>query len=254
MLRIHSFLQGNYSYIKAASEYLCRACAVVTTGTAVIAVVAFSSDGLGGSKKSCAAAEIAVEAESGFEEKEETEADTEARVYTETEIEIEIEENNQQQTLVEDMCEAQIEEVLEPELVTMAGGISGTGCSVTEYEYDILLHIVAAEAGGCDRKGQILVANVILNRVGDGRFPDTIEEVVFQKNQFSPVLAGTLWSTQVTDSVREAVESALAGEDYSEGALFFSARARLGDESMAWFDNSLRWLFAHDGHEFYTFK
>lgn len=131
---------------------------------------------------------------------------------------------------------------------------TNSALSISDYEYDILLHIVAAEAGGCDIVGQILVANVILNRVDDSAFPNSIEAVVYQKNQFSPVVYGTLWNTKVTDTTREAVNRALAGEDYSQGALFFSARARLGDKSMSWFDNNLHWLFEHDGHEFYKFK
>ncbi len=248
MLRIHSFLQGIYGYMKAISKRLYRICAIITTGAAVIAVIAFSSHEFGGSGKSHMPAEQTTEL--AYEEKEEVEADTEAKVQTET---TQPAESTQSIEVEEESCEAQIEEV-EPELLTMAGENTRTGYSVTDYEYDILLHIVAAEAGGCDMEGQILVANVILNRVGNERFPDSIEAVVFQKNQFSPVLAGTLWSAQVTDSVREAVNRALAGEDHSQGALFFSARARLGDESMAWFDTNLRWLFEHDGHEFYTFK
>lgn len=258
MLRIHSFLQGIYGYVKAISKRLYRVCAIITTGAAVIAVIAFSSHGFGGSGKNRVPTEQI--AEISYEEQEEVEADTEAKVQTEitqpTESiqSIEVEEVKEvEEEKEEESCETQIVEV-EPELLTMAGENTRTGYSVTEYEYDILLHIVAAEAGGCDMEGQILVANVILNRVGNERFPDNIEAVVFQKNQFSPVSAGTLWRTQVTDSVREAVDRALTGEDYSQGALFFSARARLGDESMAWFDTNLKWLFEHDGHEFYTFK
>lgn len=246
MLRIHSFLQCIYSYIKAISKRLYRTCAIITTGAAVIAVIAFSSHGFGGSGRNRVSAGLETEVESSYEEKEEVEADTEAKVQSEV---TDTDDSSQE---AEEEYEANIG-VPEVEFVTMAGGRSAK-YTVTEYEYDILLHIVAAEAGGCDRKGQILVANVILNRIGNENFPDSIEEVVFQKNQFSPVLSGTLWSAEVTDSVRDSVDRALAGEDYSQGALFFSARARLGDESMAWFDDNLKWLFEHDGHEFYTFR
>lgn len=124
---------------------------------------------------------------------------------------------------------------------------------VTEEEYNILLHITAAEAGGCDIYGRILVVNVILNRVDTKGFPDTIEEVVFQKNQFSPATKGTMWDVNVTDKTREAVDRALAGEDYSCGALFFSARRRLKEGAMKRFDTELERLFEHDGHEFFKY-
>lgn len=126
--------------------------------------------------------------------------------------------------------------------------------TLTEQEKSYLLHLVAAEAGGCDMVGQILVANVVLNRVENSVFPNTVEGVIFQKNQFSPTINGAIWSSTITDSVREAVERALSGEDFSEGATFFSARARLDYNSMSWFDNNLNWLFKHDGHEFYSLK
>lgn len=125
---------------------------------------------------------------------------------------------------------------------------------VTEEEYNILLHIAAAEAGGCDIYGRILVVNVILNRVDTKGFPDTIEEVVFQKNQFSPATKGTLWSVNVSEKTKEAVDRALAGEDYSCGALFFAARKRLSENTMSRFDTKYEKLFEHDGHDFYKYR
>ena len=124
---------------------------------------------------------------------------------------------------------------------------------VTDEEYNILLHIAAAEAGGCDIYGRILVVNVILNRVDTKGFPDTIKEVVFQKNQFSPATKGTLWSVNVSDKTKEAVDRALAGEDYSCGALFFAARKRLSESTMSRFDTKYEKLFEHDGHDFYKY-
>jgi len=125
---------------------------------------------------------------------------------------------------------------------------------VTDEEYNILLHIAAAEAGGCDIYGRILVVNVILNRVDTKGFPDTIKEVVFQKNQFSPATKGTLWSVNVSDKTKEAVDRALAGEDYSCGALFFAARKRLSESTMSRFDTKYEKLFEHDGHDFYKYR
>lgn len=125
---------------------------------------------------------------------------------------------------------------------------------VTDEEYNILLHIAAAEAGGCDIYGRILVVNVILNRVDTKGFPNTIEEVVFQKNQFSPATKGTLWSVNVTEKTKEAVDRALAGEDYSCGALFFAARKRLSESTMSRFDTKYEKLFEHDGHDFYKYR
>ena len=126
---------------------------------------------------------------------------------------------------------------------------------VTDEEVAMLERIVQAEAGSEDIKGRILVANVILNRVANEDFPDTIKEVIFQNSngdyQFSPVSDKRYWSVKVTKNTKESVERALKGEDYSEGALYFMARKRAKKNSAQWFDNNLTWLFQHGGHEFY---
>lgn len=120
---------------------------------------------------------------------------------------------------------------------------------------EVLLRIVEAEATGEDIKGKMLVANVILNRVKSSQFPDTVKEVVFQKNgrttQFSPIADGRYWSVSISKSTREAVDRVLNGEDESQGALYFSARSKAKKSNMNWFDNNLTWLFKYGGHEFY---
>ena len=297
MLRIHSFLQEVYGYLKLSlTKKTYRTCVVFITGTAILTVITFSSQDFGGNGKSRA---IGYQSEEAFAEEtvdEEIDAETKAKVQT-TDDFIEIEtrrillrdkyedesiisakEKNQLSTVTlaheetiqnneydtegegEIVLQDQEEEPEVKEVLATDGGVTATynefmdSVTLTEEEENYLLHLVAAEAGGCDLVGQILVANVVLNRVESSVFPDTVGEVIFQKNQFSPTINGSIWSSTITDSVREAVERALAGEDFSEGATFFSARARLDSDSMSWFDNNLNWLFKHDGHEFYSLR
>lgn len=129
---------------------------------------------------------------------------------------------------------------------------------ITKEEMGMLERIVQAEAGGEDMKGKILVANVILNRVANKSFPDSIEGVIFQKKksgyQFSPVGNGRYWKVKISDDTEKAVERAMKGEDYSQGALYFVARKRANSSSMRWFDQKLDRLFKHGGHEFYKNK
>lgn len=121
----------------------------------------------------------------------------------------------------------------------------------SDEDYNTLLRIVQAEAGVCDEKGKILVANVIINRVKSPRFPNTIRGVVYQANQFSPVSNGSINRVRVTQETIDCVDRALAGEDYSQGALFFMNRGRSRSGAVGWFDRSLTYLFSHDGHEFF---
>jgi N-acetylmuramoyl-L-alanine amidase len=119
----------------------------------------------------------------------------------------------------------------------------------------LLEQIVAAEAEGEDIIGKILIVNVILNRMADDEFPDTIKGVIYHKvggeYQFSPLESGRFGKVKISDETKEAVDRALEGEDYSEGALYFMARKRAKKSSAKWFDNNLTWLFKHGGHEFY---
>lgn len=130
----------------------------------------------------------------------------------------------------------------------------------TEYElnqndYETLLKIVEAEAGGEDENGKLLVANVVLNRVKSELFPDTVTDVVYQHSngiyQFSPVKDGRLNQIAVSKETQDAVDRALAGEDISRGALYFMARRAVSEEKKSWFDSRLTWLFAYGGHEFF---
>ncbi|MCD8039215.1 MAG: cell wall hydrolase [Lachnospiraceae bacterium] len=127
--------------------------------------------------------------------------------------------------------------------------------SVTDEDIQNLMKIVQAEAGGEDRKGKLLVANVVINRVKSSKFPNNVTDVVFQKEQnvtqFSPVSNGTIYNVEISEETREVVYSALYGEDASEGALFFMARKYAEPDSVEWFDENLTYLFSYGGHDFY---
>lgn len=54
---------------------------------------------------------------------------------------------------------------------------------IEDGEKELLAQLIEAEAGNQDYTGKRLVADVVLNRVDSSRFPDTIEEVIFEKHQ-----------------------------------------------------------------------
>lgn len=122
-------------------------------------------------------------------------------------------------------------------------------------DYETLLKIVEAEAGGETAEGKILVANVILNRIASQEYPDTVQEVVYQEvggsPQFTPTADGRIDTVTVTQDTVEAVDRALDGEDNSDGALYFLAKRNSDDGNVSWFDKNLTWLFTCGGHDFY---
>lgn len=111
---------------------------------------------------------------------------------------------------------------------------------MSDEDYDTLLHIVEAEAGTEDIKGRVLVANVIMNRIKNDEFPDTVTEVVWQRTdgvpQFSPTYDGRIYEVTVTDETKKAVRQALEGVDYSEGALFFIQKSEAETHNVSWFE------------------
>ncbi len=127
---------------------------------------------------------------------------------------------------------------------------------LSQEELEVLLKIVEAEAGCEDEEGKLLVANVILNRLNSPKFPDTIREIVFQREngvaQFSPVYDGSYGRAEVSEETVEAVGRALVGEDISDGALYFAARNYADNDRMRWFDEKLKFLFRYGGHEFFA--
>ena len=128
---------------------------------------------------------------------------------------------------------------------------------MSDSDYDTLLRIVEAEAGGEDIKGRVLVANVIMNRVESDEFPDTVTDVVWEYDcgvpQFSPTYDGRINEVTVSDETREAVKQALEGVDYSQGALFFVQKDAADKKNVAWFDKELKKLFKYGVHDFYTY-
>lgn len=57
----------------------------------------------------------------------------------------------------------------------------------TEEELELLARVISGEAQFCNDDEQRYVGSVVLNRVADPRFPNTIKEVIYQKHQYACV-------------------------------------------------------------------
>ena len=91
-----------------------------------------------------------------------------------------------------------------------------------EHNLYVLSHIIYAEAGGEGDKTQKYVGSVVLNRVADSRFPNTIEGVVFQKGQYSPVRNGAYYKTPSERAVKNAKYLLDNGSILPSGVIFQS--------------------------------
>jgi hypothetical protein len=91
-------------------------------------------------------------------------------------------------------------------------------------ELELLSACVEAEAGNQGLEGKRLVADVILNRVDDPDFPDTIEGVITQPYAFTSYWNGMVSSVSISDETFQAVSMELEERSNTE-LLFFTAYA-----------------------------
>ena len=279
MLTWHSFLQSVMFFVRSISVKVTknhyRSSSVLMSGAVVIAVVAFSANGFGGGGKNAMAAPRTVDSLEADEEPE-TEAlfggssfVTEAKIQfgllnTGSEgqhlagalLERDVRDRQRRQADAQIEIEALQKQILKEKEEAEARRKAeeerraARRIKVSDEDYQVLLRIVQAEAGVCDEKGKILVADVIINRVLSGKFPGSVKGVVYQGSQFQPVSNGRINSVKVTAETIQCVDRALDGEDYSNGALYFMNRKASGRKA-GWFDSRLTYLFAHGGHEFF---
>jgi len=92
--------------------------------------------------------------------------------------------------------------------------------AISDEEMELLARAVYSEARGEPFQGQVAIAAVILNRVDNEDFPNTIKGVIFQPWAFTAVHDGQFWLTP-DESAYAAVEEALAGNDPTEGAIYY---------------------------------
>ncbi len=98
---------------------------------------------------------------------------------------------------------------------------SGSSSSNTNSSnLNLIARFVHAEARGEPYKGQVAVAAVILNRVRDSRFPNTVSGVVYQKGAFTCVADGQINLAPDATS-KKAAQDAINGWDPTYGSLYY---------------------------------
>lgn len=113
---------------------------------------------------------------------------------------------------VEPMAEKEV--VVEPEPEEPPATLA------TQEEIELIALCVMAEAEGECEYGQRLVIDVILNRVDDPHFPDTIYDVIYQKNQFAGMYGDRITRCYVKDELVQLVREELENRTNYE-VIFF---------------------------------
>lgn len=76
-------------------------------------------------------------------------------------------------------------------------------------DLNIAYRIVEAEATGGTIQQKMNVTSCLLARINSKGFPDTIEAVVFEKGQFTPIIDKRYYSVTVTEDTKKAVNRIL---------------------------------------------
>ena len=89
----------------------------------------------------------------------------------------------------------------------------------------LLANLIYCEAGGEPYEGQLAVGAVVINRVLSSCYPDTINDVIYQRSQFSPAgsgrLALALAQNKATPSCYQAADEAMAGMTNVGNCVYF---------------------------------
>lgn len=110
-----------------------------------------------------------------------------------------------------------------------------------------LERVIYRESGNQSLEGQMAVGNVVLNRVADPTFPNTVEEVLAQKNQFSTYKSGVLRQTKPSASSTIAAKLVMDGGvvEETKGATFFDCG------SNSWAARNKKLIATFGDHHFY---
>lgn len=88
--------------------------------------------------------------------------------------------------------------------------------SATASDIELFAALIECEAGSTNYEGMLAVASVVMNRVKNRYYPNTIRGVIFQSGQFTPVGSGKVervLSRGVKSSCVQVVNDALAGKN-----------------------------------------
>lgn len=115
-----------------------------------------------------------------------------------------------------------------------------------------LARIVHAESQGESYSGKLAVANVILNRVESGDFPNSVKGVVFEKTsgfyQFSPVKNGAIYNNPSQESLK-AAQDAINGKNNIGNCTYFLNPDKA---KSFWIVNNKKFYSTIGDHDFYS--
>ena len=96
--------------------------------------------------------------------------------------------------------------------------------TMSNEEIELIALVTMAEAEGEPEEGKRLVIDTILNRVDHKCFPNTVSDVIYQKDQFTSIWNGRLNSCYASDDICKLVKEEVKSRKDSNVIFFRTSR------------------------------
>lgn len=110
--------------------------------------------------------------------------------------------------------------------------------TLTPQEIHLIEATIKNEVGDLSETYQKLITEIIYNRIVSDKFPNTVEEVLYQKNQFCGIENWYNSNTEIPNSISEIVKEVFTKENPSHNAVYYYNPALSETESIIWFEYS----------------
>lgn len=121
-------------------------------------------------------------------------------------------------------------------------------------DFECMAENIYHEARGESTSGMKAVANIVLNRMKSSLFPDTVCEVIYQKNQFSWIKASRkIDFNKIPDKIKWIAFESLVNNQWKDntgGALFF----HVVNAETSWNMDAIHITTKIGNHVFYKYR
>jgi len=123
-------------------------------------------------------------------------------------------------------------------------------------DVQLLARLINSESIGENLADKLLVGSVVLNRIADPRFPGTMTEVIYQKNQFSGIYTNWFRYSKKTRGDRESIKAAEILASYgpvdSTILYFLNPETSTNTRWVNTIENHFQLVVSGRHHDFYT--
>ncbi len=119
---------------------------------------------------------------------------------------------------------------------------------LTDKEIHLIEATIQHEVGNFSETYQKLIAELIYNRLMSDEFPNTVEEVLYQENQFCGIEDWYSPNTEIDNTTKEIVEEVFNQDDTTHDAMYYYNPEFSADYAIQWFEYSgdVNYLFEYE--------